>query len=130
MQNKVDAWSNTTPLVQPSGAGFPHFAVLDFAQDTTLGKESVGWSCPTAMPIQHGWYMNQCPILLNFDACVPMPILISVKALETTCPGLMIDPISPQDKLNQLTAANGSPNELFGSVNLHFCFKPLSLDQL
>ena len=92
--NKVEAKSNVTPLVQPSGADFPHIVGLDFAQDKTLGGDAVGWSQPTAMSIQHSWTMDHCPVLLDSDACVPMPFLISVKALEQTSPGLVIDPIS------------------------------------
>ena len=63
-------------------------------------------------------------MLLDSGAC---PFLLSIKTLEQTCPGLVIDPISKNDKLNQLTAANGSPIEWIGSVDLHFRFSGASL---
>ena len=81
----------------------------------------MGWSCPTVMPIQSGWSLSQCPVLLDSGACVPMPFLISVKAVELSCPGVTIDPLDHESP-NALSAANGSPLELVGSVNLHFWF--------
>ena len=110
---------STTPLVKPSGAYFPHIVVLDFAQDKTFGREDMGWSHPTAMPIQHCWSMNQCPVLLFLY--LPIPFLISVKGLETACPDLIINPILSND-INQLSAAIVSPIKLVGSVDLHFHF--------
>ena len=100
--------------------------VLDFAQDMTLGKEDVGQSRPTATPIQHGWSMSQCPVLLDSGACVPIPFLMSVKALEETYLGLTINPIDP-NSVSQLSAANGPPIELVGSVDLHFRFSEPSV---
>ena len=74
--------------------------------------------------------MNHCPVLLDSGACVPMPFLISIQVLETTCPGLTIDPIASND-VNQLSAVNGSPIELVGSVDLHLRFigPNLEIDQ-
>ena len=54
-----------------------------------------------------------------------MPFLVSAKALETTCPGLKVDPI---DNGRALSAANGSPIQLIGSINLYFCFRGLGAD--
>ena len=81
----------------------------------------MGWSRPTNMPIQSRWSLSQCPVLLDSGACVPMPFLMSLKALDLSCPGVTIDPLDPATP-GQLSAANGSSLELIGSVNLHFRF--------
>merc|ERR1712175_13850 len=54
-----------------------------------------------------------------------MPILMSLKALQICCPNLAIDPIGPAT--SSLSAANGSPLELVGSVDLHFRFSGPSI---
>ena len=87
----------------------------------------MGRSRPTNVPIQSGWSLSQCPVLLDSGACVPMPFLMSLKALELSCPGVVIHPIDPATQ-GQLSAANGSPLELIGSVNLHFWFSGPSIE--
>ena len=72
--------------------------------------------------------MNDCQVLLDSGACVPMPFLMLVTALETTCPGMKIDPID-QNLAKLLSAANGSPIELVGSIDLHFRFSEPSINR-
>ena len=55
-----------------------------------------------------------------------MPFLMSLKVLELSCLGVTIDPLDPVT-LGQLSAANGSPLELIGSMNLHFRFSGSSV---
>ena len=64
--------------------------------------------------------MNQCPVLLDSGACVPMSFLISAKALEQTGPGLVIDQLMNFFELGLLPAANGSPIDLIEAVDSHF----------
>ena len=78
--NKVGTKSNVANLPEASGSDFPYLVMLDFAQDLSLGKEEVGWSCPITVPIKHGWSLIQCPVLLDSGACVPMPCLITAQA--------------------------------------------------
>ena len=56
-----------------------------------------------------------------------MPFLISVQALEKSCPGITIDPI---DHATALSAANGTPLQLIGYVNLHFRFHGPSVERV
>ena len=93
--NKVGEESNNTIAPVASGSDFPHLVVLDFAQDVTLGREEVGQSRPTTVPIRSGWSLSQCLVLLDSGACVPMPFLMSLKVLELSSPGVTIDPIAP-----------------------------------
>ena len=80
------------------------------------------------MPIKHGWSLNQCPVLLDSGACVPMPFLISVQALEQSCPGIAINPID-RESASTLSAVNGSPLQLIRSVDLHWRFSGRSVGQ-
>ena len=97
--------------------------MLDFSQDMTLGREELGRSHPASAPIQHGWSLNQCPVLLDSGACVPILFLILVKGLEQECPGVNIMPIDQDSPIAMsLYAANGSSLQLIGSIDLHFCF--------
>ena len=91
--NKVGEKPNNTIALEASGSDFPHLVMLDFAQDVTLGREEVVRSRPTAMPIQSGWSLSQCPVLLDSGACVPMPFLMSLKALELSYLGVTNDPL-------------------------------------
>ena len=103
-----------------------HVVLLDFSQDMTLGREEVGKSRTTSAPIRHGWSLNQCPVLLDSGACVPMPFLISAEALERSCPILHIMPIDRNDA-TPLSAANDSALQLVGSIILHFGFSGSSV---
>ena len=87
----------------------------------TLGRDEVGWSCPASAPTHHGWSLNQCPVLLDSGACVPMRFLLSLKALELACPGVDIMPVD-QNSPTALSAASGSLLQLIGSIDLHFWF--------
>ena len=49
-----------------------------------------------------------------------------VKVLETTYPSLKVDPI---DNVRALSAANSSPIQLIGSVDLQFHFSRPSLER-
>ena len=57
-----------------------------------------------------------------------MPFLTSLKALELSCLGMTIDPLDHESP-PMLSAANGSPLELVGSVNLHFRFSGPSVER-
>ena len=119
--NKVSEKDNTTTVPEASGANFPHVVVLDFSQDVTLGREETGRSRPATAPITSGWSLRECPVLLDSGACVPMPFLISMQALQRSCPGIAIDPIG-QNEASSLSAANGSALTIIGSINLHWRF--------
>ena len=79
---QVGAEPDSTVAMATSGSDFPHLVLLDFAQDLALGWEEVGRSRPASAPIQHGWSLDQCPVLLDSGECVPMPFLISKEFLE------------------------------------------------
>ena len=86
--NEVKGKPNNTTERVAGGSDFPHVVLLEFSQDMTLGREEVGRSRLTSAPIRHGWSLNQCPVLLDSGAFVPMPFLIPAEALERSCPGL------------------------------------------
>ena len=57
-----------------------------------------------------------------------MPFLISVQALKRSCPGITIDQMD-RESAATLSAANGSPLQLIGSVDLHWRFSGRSVGQ-
>merc|ERR1711994_635614 len=104
--DQMGATFDSTVASAASGSDFPHLVLLDFAQDLALGREGVRRSHLASAPIQHGWSLDQCPVLLDSGACVPMPFLISKDFLDRSCPGAAIDPMGPADSAT-LHTANG-----------------------
>ena len=91
--NPVGATFDSTIAMTASGSDFPHLVLLDFAQDLALGREGMGRSRPASAPIQHGWSLDRCPVLLDSGACVPMPFLISKDFLERSCRVHLLSPL-------------------------------------
>ena len=96
------------------------FTILEVMEDYALYKEEA-LRCYTTFELL---------LLFAIGACVSMPFLISIKALEQSCPGLVIDPISKNDQVSHLTAVNGSLIDLVGAVDFGFSMPSLVRDQV